>query len=358
MKLGILTFHMAHNYGAMIQAYSLQEYLKSCGHDVSIIDYRPEYFSKIYKRGHYNVISRNPYKFLRNILFSPILKRLLKRRYDAFDKFANQYYTLEAFSKKNNGFNAIFLGSDQIWNKNITGGTYDDYYWGKAIQCPSIAYAASGIVNPQTEVDKHYVTDALNNLLSISVRESSLAKYLEPYSEKEINVVCDPTLLAGKEILSKLDTKHTKASDYILIYELNIHPQVRKYAERLAREHKLRIIELTSEVRINKLLSSNQTASPKDFITLIKNAKLVLTTSFHGTALSIIFERDFYYFRQHNLSDARIIDLLDILNLQNRIIEMDSIPNLLPIDYDIARPNLENYVNISKEFIKKSLEKC
>ena len=127
MRIGILTFHCAHNYGAMLQCYALQEYLKGRGDEVYVIDYRPDYLTHPYKKhklSHW--LSKDPLRTLKRLLSEPFLLKKRGKRWDGFDNFMRMKLNLYPYdmSSDYSNFDWLLFGSDQIWN-NLRSVVHD-----------------------------------------------------------------------------------------------------------------------------------------------------------------------------------------------------------------------------------------
>lgn len=153
MHIGVLTFHRAKNYGAVLQCYALVTYLKSLGHDVRIIDYFPKYFKEQDSILPHTVMKGSNVKgklfIIANILISfiPILKR--RKAFNDFIKSLPLNECIENSSDfSSDGYDLIFVGSDQVWNKHITRGE-DNLFAGNFSHpnCILASYAASTIIN-------------------------------------------------------------------------------------------------------------------------------------------------------------------------------------------------------------------
>ena len=237
MKIGIITYHFAHNYGAVLQCYALQEYLKSNGHDVSIIDYRPRAITKFYDVVKLHVIKTyNPKVIIVN-LASAIFSGYT--RANKFNKFINNKLQL---SVNNTEYDLIIYGSDQIWNTHINNN--DKTYWGynSYKTNKSITYSASGGIKlPDND---EFIKNALNNFSSISVREEHLAIELSKYTAKEIKTTLDPVFLLSQEEWFKISNRVKKRNHkYILLYNLTHDDQIKKIAEEYSVSTGLKLIE-------------------------------------------------------------------------------------------------------------------
>lgn len=358
MKLGILTFHCAHNYGALLQCLGLQEYLKSLGNDVYVIDYRPKYLTQGYKRHSFrDWICSKPLLLLKKLINEPFLYKVRDERYEVFNNFIETKFRLYPYSEGMDfaDFDAIFLGSDQIWEAPITGGKFDDVFFGSGAKCKVIAYAASNKARFLTPQEVSYYQKHLADFTAIGVREISLQKLLSGIIDKPVVLTVDPTILAGNLLLHGIENKRPVPEKYVLVYEVVEHPEVIEQAKHYAKVIGARVVILTGYIQYSERKLRNFTASPTDFVNYINFAECVFTTSFHGTAISIICKTDFYSFKQHNASDLRIESLLETLNLNNRFVEMNDELKVEQVNFTNVYESMERVVVSSKKFIKQAL---
>lgn len=327
MRIGILTFHCAINYGAVLQTYALQEYLKGLGHDVYVLDYRPSYLLNPYKTFIWKWLAdkslvENVKSLLRCLLITPI--KIKRKLY--FRKFTIKYLKLYSFYPERIDFDAIVLGSDQIWNPQITEG-FDPVYFGDfklPNKCKVISYAASvgSIKNIIGLEDKFKML--LKHIDCISVREKSLADYVDTFAwGKLVSVVIDPVLLVGKNIFTSMNLKRKHNKPYLLVFRLSHHSygEMLVLANQIASQKGLDVIDLvsSSEVLRNKKMRMSETV--EGFISLFMYADYVLTSSFHGTIFSLIFEKDFNTIISEDWTSERMISLLSLLGLEDRLLK-------------------------------------
>ncbi len=356
MKIGILTFHCAHNYGAVLQAYGLQEYLKNIGHEVYIIDFRPSYITNGYQKfSKFYWLDKKPSILLKKIKTEPLIFIQRYLRWKSFNSFINKRMNLSPFQNLNKyNFDAIIVGSDQIWNSKISNGKFEDIYFGQGANCIKISYAASSRSRILTSYEKEYYIQHLPLFKAISVRENSLKELLQPLVNKPIQTTLDPTLLAGANIFANISTRFKKKK-FILLYEVEEHPDAYRIAKSLKNQLRTTLIELVAPLSVKRLFKKNQTASPEDFIGYIQNAACIVTSSFHGVALSILFNKPFYALRQNTDADLRTESLLNMLKLEDRFINLNSTPCFSPIDYTVPNAYLANEREKSIIFLKEAL---
>lgn len=359
MKIGILTFHCAHNYGAMLQAYGLQSFFSSMGNEAYIIDYRPQYLTAPYNIHSWRfVITRQFSKSLRNIFYRLKYRVEQNERYNAFEEFLNEFNLVPVKELQN--FDTIVIGSDQVWSTIICKG-FDNLYWGKFPRKAGskiISYAASIGRSDWDAREKEMAASLLKNFDAISVREISLVSTIKALTDKPVCQVLDPTLLAGKEAFSAIarNMALSQTEKYIVTYEVAHMPQLHDCARRLAKEMGLDVYNMEAYPTYKTLEHPLRIASPKDFIGLIQNAALVITNSFHGTCFSILFQRPFYTFKFGNRTDLRSASLLSALGIGHRFIEKyEDTRDAGEINYTIVGDKLQELRTASVQFLQNAL---
>lgn len=358
MKVGIITFHFARNYGAMLQAYGLQEYLKSVGHEVYMVDYRPAYKSMVYKKNNYrDWVSRNPLQCVKRLYRYLKYKKIRNARWDGFTNFALRNFHLYPYTDGEDFhcFDAIFIGSDQVWSPAHTGNRFDDLMFGVGIKCRTISYAPSCSFSHLSDEQKEYFQSHLDAMTAISVREDILKKMLQPLTRHDISTVVDPTLLAGKSVFESIALPIKAAKPYIVVYEIRQHDDVYLMAKDIAKQLDADVVELTNGLGTFHRKSMDEACTPEKFLGYIKNAACVITTSFHGTAFSILFERPFYTVLQDSSADNRMIHLLYSVGLQSRAVPMGKHVNFDAPDFKEAKLRIETAIKESENFISNSL---
>ena len=360
MKIGIITFHFAHNYGAMLQAYALQETLAAQGHEVGIIDYEPNYHLSKFPRKFtwYSCVSPSIKTFAHNVLKKILSLFYYRKRYASFVSFTSSRMKLlscpEGFD--GTGYDCIVVGSDQIWNPKLTGGTYDGMYFGENFKCPVISYAASNQASSLPDCDKERLSSLLSGLKSIGVRELKLKDLLAVLTEKEISVNLDPTLISDKSIYSGFKLPKRAPKKYVLIYEIGTHCEVQRLADAYAKLINVDVVRLTGTVTYKTLCGFQLTEGPEEFVSYIRNAECVFTTSFHGTALSIINQTAFYCFRQGTVGDLRMESLLTQLNLLDRFVPMGADVKVKVIDYKAVTEKLDELKKMSCNYLFNAIQ--
>lgn len=356
-RVGILTFHKAVNYGAVLQCYALQEFLKGQGFDTKVIDYHPD-FKK--RRG--SIINTNPIlNFARKIYvnardYSPsriawtyTFRKFVKRKLDLSPKCIE--------STIPDCFDAYVIGSDQLWNYSITGGPHKAYFavfpFAKGPR-KYISYAVSMELTSVSEEDKENTVRYLNNFDAISVREMNAVSFLRQLTGKPITKTIDPTLLADKEIWNDFLRTPRIKEKYVLIYQVRVNGHTRKVAEEIAKQRNATIIEIASGLTKPEGKALEH-ISPEEFVGWFKNAEAIITTSFHGTAFSLIFNKPFYTIRIGDGWDNRVGNLLRDLGLEDRSVGIGKLPKFSNIDYTIVNERMSQIQKESALFLLNNI---
>ena len=359
MKIGILTFHRSQNYGAQLQAYALRKYIESLGHDSFIIDYWPYYRKERYRLFSKEELSK--LSFVAKILYfySKIFTCIrFHKRNCATEKFANKYLNIRNTTK----VDVAVYGSDQIWRKfnQALFKCYDPVFFGEGFVTAKrkITYAASmGQVFFKTAADKSFFHAGMRNFDAISVREADLQTFLQEEFDIKAAKVCDPTLLLSSEQWMELVNYDVVPSyDFILYYRLQPLQFADAFVQRLATEKHLKVIEVRGVIPpLHYSQRYRFTANAQDFLSLIQGSKYVVSSSFHGVALSIVLSKQFYFVSSDKTAN-RAMSLLCDLGLQDRRVIAPSSHDLSAmIDYIPIQKKKNVLVSSSKEWLQSHL---
>ena len=326
-KIGIITFHSAHNYGAMLQVYALQKKINEYG-KAEVINYRNKEIDKNYRV--LRLSKKSPVAFVKSFVGSVLYFNKNKKRYKSFNTFMKEKLSLteiyhsENELKKRPPCEEIYItGSDQVWNTKITNGLKDSYTlnFGEN-KVKRISYAASVGNGNLTADEKKKFLDKLSRIDFLSVREETGKKCLiDAGIKKDIKVVLDPTLIITKEEWEKeIENVKKEDGDYILAYIVEEDDNYYEILNKLSKITGLKVIHFSKKNKqIDNVKASKYTEGPLEFVSLIKNAKYVVCTSFHATVFSIIFNKKFWVI-PHKTTGSRVNDLLNGLNLKDRIV--------------------------------------
>lgn len=324
-KIGILTFHNAYNFGAVLQAYALKEYLRDNSNCiVEIINYKNEQIEKEKSRWD-RLFNNNVVKELaRNFLTMPYYLKLDK----AFSVFVHKYLTTDNEIKKDElsslKYDLYVVGSDQVWNLALTGNDkafFCDFAKPESICC---SYAASIGSSVFSDKELQNYKHLIEKFSLISFREKELVQIFEKIaSEKKICSVVDPVFLLRQDKWNSMASFIVR-KPYVLFfcvgYNAELDPTL-EFAKNLANEKNMELLYLSNQDiwYKHRELHHCGVASPCEFLGYIKSASYVVTNSFHATAFSIIFHREFY--SEIGLKrNGRIKNILDLTGLQDHAI--------------------------------------
>ncbi len=369
-KIGILTYHRAENYGALLQAYGLRTYLRQQGFDVSFVDYWPSYHDSYFNIFSLNRFKKSGVKAKIQYLFETVvfygLKRRRKRNLQSFMK--NQLGLPEEIKYSSNKavcneFDVVVYGSDQIWRKQNLPGCkgYDFWYFGSDnVTAKKISYAGSmGAINTTPEEDEQ-LKPYFERFAALAVREAPLKDYLAKMGLNS-TVVLDPVFLLNKEDWRKMYSSSKSAlrpkDKYILYYNLLSSTESTSFANQLANRTGFPIIEISKKYGIKQLGGRyNHTATVGMFLQLIDNAEYVVSNSFHGVAFSLIFQKQFFAVGMGEKAN-RVVSLLQSAGIPERYVRDAGASTLLikPIDYQIVDNQLQSIINKSIYYLTNSI---
>lgn len=365
MKIKTITCHDVYNVGASLQAYALATYLKELGHDVEIIDYKPDYLS-----GHYRLtgVSNPRYdkpflRLLYQVLKFP--KRYIARhgkRKREYDDFTTKYlpltdkrYVSNEDLKENLPYADVYIaGSDQIWNTLFRNGKDPSFYLDFVPEyCIKASYAASFATEDVLDEWKTTITRWLSKFDFISVRESSGVQIIEKLGIPKAIRVMDPVFLLEQSVWNELEQPLILHEKYLLVYDFDRSGLVEMFAKKMAGEHNWKIYSVLPCGYADRCFDKY---GPRAFVYLIHNAEFVLSNSFHATAFSMIFHKQFVVFNRAEKINTRMQDLLGLVGLQNRNVgSIDSINKITQIDYTHVQQRIDLEIKNSKEYLQKVL---
>lgn len=342
MKIGILTFHDGINHGAYLQVYSLKKALELQGHQVQVINYKNfkhwinEYISILRQR--------DPKVLLGNI------KKIV-----SFSKCHHLLnttdYTFSNESILDNGFDAVVVGSDEVWNYKNPFFEFDPTYFGENIKANKlISYAASfGSVSLKDPFDPKLLK-GLKTFNSISVRDTNSFQQIKRILKKEVPIVIDPVFLVDhtKEAVP------IKEKNYVLVYAAGFTDsevaQIKAFAKK--RKKKLLSISYYNAWCDQNIISLN----PFEYVGYFKKADFVITNTFHGTMFSIKFNKEF----ATSLTEYKKnkYSVLSYLGLEKRIHNDETTVESIfksSIPYKTVNAKIEKLRASSLLYLKKSL---
>ena len=380
-KLGVCVRYITDNYGSMLQLYALQKAIEKLQWDYEFIVYDKKTAGFVLKN---SVRIFNPYfmngKMLQikkkiKLKKNPDIMKENQKRMKAFADFRQKYFchysqTFRGFRALREGtrqYDAVLVGSDQLWGpEGLDTNFYNLMFVPDNIR--KIAYSTSFGVKEIPESLKSKYQSYLNRIEYISVREQAGQQIVKNTIGKDVPVVVDPVMLLSREDWEKEIPVSDSAIDepYILCYFLGSNPEHRKAALELKKKTGWKIIALP---HIDEVVDADMQfgdvqlfdTSPEEFLNLIRNAKYICTDSFHGTAFSIINEKNFTVFNRFDDNEkvsrnSRIDTICDIFGLKNRRYNGNITDSFdTSIDYSKVEKKLEALRNEAWNYLNEAL---
>lgn len=285
MKTGILTFHDSDNYGALLQAYALQQTLNKLGMENEFVAIAREK-----KSGSPSNVSGPMAVFMKRV------NEAGEKRKKLFEEFRAEYlnistvYRPEEAELLNSRYACFISGSDQVWNFRIPD-VDPRYFLTFAENAKKYSYAASFGSCEVPEKVVPWCSEQLKTFQSISVREESGRRLVKALTGCDAQVHADPTLLLDKADWERISEE--RESNYVLLFLLIYDEEAVKRAKEIASEAGLELRVITAAFIPQLGIGAWCNTGVCEWITLFRNARYVITNSFHGTVFSIIFERAF-----------------------------------------------------------------
>ena len=381
-------FYNNYNYGAILQAYALYHKLEElgyecielnyargmtkyewigrriwnvvefvCKHDSFCLKYEEARFRMEQERKYQDIFSEDPIKCI-------------------FDKFMKEnfqqtgVYNSSTIKGLSENYDVCITGGDQMWNPLW----HDLNYYLKFSNKKNIAYSCSVGKDIISEEDSRHILSGLRYINCVSVREKQLYNWLQE-KNVEAEFVCDPVFLLSKEEWEEFAVRDENApEEYIFAYLLGDGKEIRTQIREMANRFGMKLVMIPHVKRrynpydVGIADYEVMNVGPKEFVGLIRNAKYVVTDSFHGTAFSIILEKPFISISRFALGDknalnSRILSVLETYELQERLVPVDNVKDFTEKEFSeldwiksnkIQKREREN----GKLFLKKSLEIC
>ncbi len=356
MKVNVINFHHVLNYGAVIQGYALCKFLNDNGHEAKLIDYRPFYFlSQTYRP------SLGVRKSIKKVKMNFNFYDFRKNYFNLTEKV---FYNSDALQKYFKGSQDAFVcGSDQVWNAKITNNRIDSAYFLEFVpeSARKISYAASIGHTKFSRKDKEHIQSNLLSYHSLSVREDFAKSEVVDITDGKCipDLVIDPTLIL-EDYSEILDTSLVPKEDYMVVYSTENHDDFREYVSIVSRKLNIKVLNL-GHYPLDIPSTDLTYIHPSKWLGVFSKASYVCTNSFHGTAFSIIFQRNFTVFGRQTMKDLnrRQLTLMKSINLEHRFLHCIGDFNddhLNEIDYSQVDEGLTKIRKFSRQFLLNSLD--
>lgn len=359
MKVAIMSFPGSPSHGASLQMYALYKTIQRMGHESVILNYMP---AKLYQQyqgvGKENVKSR----ITKNI--SRMLMPSSAKAFQAFErnlqKIPEEVLTDPAkLAAVTEDCDRIIVGSDQVWNMDITYHDYSFFLDFCQDKLKKVAYAPSFGNDTVYEDERERIAKLLSEFSFLSAREKKGCEVISELTGRKAPMVCDPTFLVRKEEWKKIAKKPEGHLPYVLYYTVKPSPKLYQKALQFAKAHNLKVIKIGGRLRdyFDPKKPAVFGVGPAEFLGLIDHADYVFTNSFHGTALSIILQKNFYVEYSSN-TNVRLINLIEAAHLRECVVDQtdDDVKNMVEINYNEVERLLQPLITESMNYIERFLK--
>lgn len=387
MEILILTQPLHTNYGGLLQAYALQQILKGMGHDVvtdrlGVVRKLPLWnraLRFLYHAVQFCILKNYRYYPYRYLFVSFDKESKAKRSISInTERFVNTHIdTIDLLTRSNESvidavrqFDAIVVGSDQVWRATMSDIPTYFLSFTKAINVKRIAYAASfgtDDLNEYSKMDMKIASESIKLFDAVSVREKSGVHLCRDYFKMDAVHVLDPTMLLSKDDYLKLIEEEDKpcSENILLTYVLDRTQEKNDIIQRVGEALHLTSCENGAVKYFSNVVESNVSEciypSVSRWLAGFRDAQFVVTDSFHGTVFSIIFNKPFVAILNSKRGSSRFISLLSVLGLENSLISTTNDlleEHLKPIDYTEVNKILNDWRYLSISFMERHLKEA
>lgn len=392
-KIALVTCYFQPNYGSQLQAFATQEAFEKLGleHETIMIDgLLPEINKAKYKYFLSKILDVNTVKdkmaTVRKLLAkkrNPEYARNLEVRYEMFRDFASNMFTLsERYDSKlqlgesAHGYAAFVVGSDQLW---LPSNIAADYYTLNFVpdNVCKIALATSFGISVLPEKYGRKAGEFLNRIDYVSVRETSGQKLVKQWADRDVPVVCDPTIMFDAEEWKKAigadgdGKRFAKGEKYLFVYFLGNNPWEREIVKRVRKETGLKIVQIAHS---DEYVKSDEgfadftpyIVGPREFVELIRDAEYVFTDSFHCSVFSMLNSKRFFTFPRYSndgpaSTNGRLYSLLSLVKQEKRMVRKSDVFNVADrlkeeVDYSVVHGELDKLRQFTWNWLEKALK--
>ncbi|WP_295084234.1 polysaccharide pyruvyl transferase family protein [Ruminococcus sp.] len=346
MKIGIMTWFYADNYGARLHSYALQQVINNMGHECVMIAYYPKKLLSMNIRMNLNYKNRKKHPVLalkclrRNIMFFHARKEMYR-----ISKRVNNANDID-----NLGLDVLILGSDEVFK--VSHPFFDKLYYGVGVKTPKVTYAPSAGQTSDDYMLPKEIVNAINNYSALSVRDKHTYALIKRSTGREAQIVLDPTFLFDFVDI----TQNINCRNYILIYSFDTLDEYYSQITEYANQQKLQIICVGRYCKwANR---SYEYIDIKKWLGMFQNATIVVTDSFHGTVFAIKNKKRFVLMGRSDKIN-KINDLMSECGVSLPFYNSDiSIEDYLkiPFSYSKITDLIERKKETSLNYIKSSLD--
>lgn len=340
MKIIVLTVYDAPNYGSFLQAYATQKFLEELGHEVYFLKYRT--FIDTIKLAFVNKKSS---------LLHPLFTI---ERYYKFYKCQKKYFKTIKYKEAVNIYDKCIIGSDELWNVRNDKYFSNELFYGKGFEKDKTLILAISCNTSKKEDFKEELIKRIKELENITYRDNNTREFIDSLDVK-CDFCCDPTFLNEKSIYNLENFNIKLPKNFLLFYSYGLKKSQVEEIKKYAKNNNLKIVSLCN---YNSWADYNINCTPLEFIEIMKKAKCVITSTFHGSIFSVLNHKQFICLKDM----PKVNDLLVRLDLKYLIMpNADESQISEIINKEIDYKNVDNKIDLFKDksidIIKKFLNK-
>ena len=357
MNVGIFTFPNSTSYGAVLQMYALYHTVDTLGHHPEVVNYQNAYMREQKHTGRKSWLRQTAGRLLHYRLY---------RGFQQFEKRQMEMYPRQAISDPRelsgltNRYDAVICGSDQVWNPDITGGDLSYFLDFCDETTRRVAYAPSFGLSEFSDEFINRIRGELEKFHALSVREAPGQELVSKLTGREVPLVCDPTLLMDADDWTKLEKPHPAAEgEYVFYYTILSSGKLWNQCKAFAKARGLKIVAvggnpLKQRRQKDDFIRYAVDIDPEEWLYLLHHARYVFTNSFHGTAFSINYRRDFYV-EFSSRTNSRLEQITRMLGLTDRIVG-EVLPDGTGADYSMTESVLPKIRGASMKYLAAALK--
>ena len=358
MKTLTVTFHHTTNYGAVLQTYALQQTILSLGHENLVLE------TKIGEKKKKAKLSVREL-YLRYLSWLRRKERVaLKKYFEDFHKYRLQltrpYSSMEDLRNNPPDVDCLITGSDQVWNFATTPRFIDSRLLMFGNECAiRFSYAASMEELRYTDEQKQRLKDALAGYKGISVREQSAKGYIESFTPYQVERVLDPVFLLSKDKWLELAIEPRIKGPYILCYQVQSNKRMEEVAYKLKKETGYPVVSICNgPIRWIKSDYSFHDVSIEEFLGFYSQAAYVVSASFHGVAMGLVFDKPVYALVKSARAN-RLKEVMKWFALDDFIVSQDDKSEIIKYNtstIEKVKSVKNQYIEISMKYLHEMLD--
>lgn len=366
-KFAIVSYNMYcnfTNYGSALQSYALQKSINRIeGVESIVLDYCPDILKDKDVLNPLGNMWDKDAESARMIELSMPAIRLNNARFIEFYgrcyHLSGQKYSSENFNESmtNEELDGYVCGADTIFCPDEFA--LDDGYYANfdVMRHHSVSYAASFGDAHFTEMQLRRLPSLLNNFRALGIRENDMLPFVNNHVSVPVQRVLDPTLLLSAADYDEIIAPPKGSEKYVLLYARRYNAKMEAFADRVAQENGWKVIEISLRAVNADRHEMRYDAGVEEFLSLTKHAEMVITNSYHSMIFAIIFRRPFYIFSREQCS-TKIIELLGLFGLHDRLLVAGNEPEAMNLDYDLLSMRLDEEREKSAGFLRMELEEA